>query len=137
MAETEYKLIRIGLVGKYTRLADAYVSVCCALQHASIGCRRKLEIVYINAEELVTENDDESRKNAWEKLNSVEGIVVPGGFGLRGLEGKITALKWARENKKPCLGVCLGYQCAVIEFARNVMGWSGAYTTEILQVCFV
>ena len=117
------KKVTIGLVGKYIALQDAYLSVAESLRHAGIYHNAEVEIKWIQAEEL---NED----NVAEVLSSVNGILVPGGFGDRGVEGKILAIQYARENKVPFLGICLGMQCAVIEYARNVVGLAEAHSSE-------
>ncbi|CDF57253.1 CTP synthase [Thermobrachium celere] len=116
--------VRIALVGKYVELHDAYMSVVEALRHAGIYNDAQVEIDWINA-------CDVDEKNYEEILKDADGILVPGGFGDRGIEGKILAIKYARENNVPFLGICLGMQCAVIEFARNVVGLKGANSSEI------
>lgn len=116
--------VKIGLVGKYVELHDAYISVVEALNHGGLTNDTNVEIKWINAETLTEEILEES-------LNDVDGVLVPGGFGGRGVEGKILAIKYARENKVPFLGICLGMQCAVIEYARNVLGFKGANSSEI------
>jgi CTP synthase len=116
--------VKIALVGKYVELHDAYISVVEALSHGGYANNSKVEIKWVNAEEL--EKGDVNGI-----LNDVDGILVPGGFGDRGIEGKILAIKWARENKVPFLGICLGMQCAVIEYARNVLGYEDANSSEI------
>ncbi len=113
--------IDIGVVGKYSELQDAYKSIYEALHHGGYAAGYKVNIVKIAAEEI--EEDPAI-------LKTVAGVLIPGGFGSRGMEGKIRAAKYARENKIPFLGICLGLQCAVIEFARNVCGLTGAHTTE-------
>lgn len=133
-AERLMREVTIGLVGKYTQLEDAYSSVIKALQHSALACNHKLKIKCIDAEELEPEmkRDDPVKFHAaWQNLCRSDGIIVPGGFGSRGVEGKIAAIEWARKTKKPFLGVCLGLQCAVIEFCRNVLGWTDANSTEI------
>jgi CTP synthase len=126
---TEDYLIKIALVGKYTHLPDSYTSVTKALNHASLAVKRKLRIVWVEASELENPSD-EGYENAWKALRSAHGVLVPGGFGNRGTEGKILAARYARENKKPYLGICLGMQLAVIEFARHVLGLSHAHSEE-------
>jgi len=116
--------VKIALVGKYVELHDAYMSVVEALRHAGIYNDAEVEIDWINACDVDENNYEEILKNA-------DGILVPGGFGDRGIEGKILAIKYARENNVPFLGICLGMQCAVIEFARNVVGLKGANSSEI------
>ncbi len=115
---------KIALVGKYVELHDAYISVVEALNHGGLSNDTNVEIEWINAEDVTKENVDEL-------LSGVDGVLVPGGFGDRGVEGKIEAIRWARENKKPFLGICLGMQCAVIEYARNVLGLEGAHSSEL------
>jgi CTP synthase len=112
--------VRIGLVGKYVQLHDAYLSVSEALRHAAIHHGVNLEIDWIDAED----------PDMTERLNAVDGILVPGGFGSRGIEGKIDAVRHARETDTPFLGVCLGMQVAIIEFARHVANMEGANSTE-------
>ncbi|KTD64833.1 CTP synthase [Legionella spiritensis] len=114
--------IKVGMVGKYTELNDAYKSLNEALLHAGIHTQTKVEIVYIDAE-LV-------EKHGVELLKNLDAILVPGGFGERGIEGKIQAIQYAREEKVPFLGICLGMQTAVIEFARHVAGLKEANSTE-------
>ncbi|CAH1800129.1 unnamed protein product [Owenia fusiformis] len=127
------KEVTIALVGKYTQLEDSYASVIKALRHSALDCNHKLNLKYVDSEdlELSTQHDDPVRYHeAWSQLCSSNGVLVPGGFGLRGVEGKILACQWARKTKKPFLGICLGLQCAVIEFSRNVLGWKDAHSTE-------
>jgi CTP synthase len=128
--ERLYDEVSIVLVGKYTQLQDSYISVVKSLQHASLSINRKLKLEWVEAEELEPEMQTEDPlkyHNAWKKVVSAKGILVPGGFGNRGTEGKIAAIKWARENKIPFLGICLGLQLAVIEFARNICGLQGNF----------
>ncbi|MFT3784066.1 MAG: CTP synthase [Nibricoccus sp.] len=115
--------IRIGVVGKYIELQDAYKSVYESVTHAGIANNAEVEIIRIDAEDL-------EKKNGLAILKGLDGILVPGGFGDRGTEGKIAAAKYARENKIPYYGLCLGLQIAVIEFSRNVLGLAGANSTE-------
>jgi len=115
--------VKIGLVGKYVQLPDAYLSVVEALKHGGYFNNTDVEIVWVDAETV-------SQEEVERQLASVDGILVPGGFGIRGIEGKIHAIRFARENKLPFLGVCLGLQCAVVEFARNVVGLEGANSSE-------
>ncbi|SHF29308.1 CTP synthase [Caldanaerobius fijiensis DSM 17918] len=117
------KRVKIALVGKYVGLHDAYISVVEALNHGGYANDTYVDIKWINSEEV---ND----QNASQLLSDVSGILVPGGFGDRGVEGKIAAIRYARENNIPYLGLCLGMQCAVIEIARNVAGLKGANSTE-------
>ncbi|MFY7697336.1 MAG: CTP synthase [Legionella sp.] len=114
--------IKVAMVGKYVELNDAYKSINEALIHAGIHTQTKVEILYIDAE-LIEKHDSSM-------LSHVDAILVPGGFGERGIEGKIKAIQFARENKIPFLGICLGMQTALIEFARNVAGLSSANSTE-------
>ncbi len=114
--------ITIAMVGKYMELLDAYKSLIEAISHAGIKTRTKVNTLYIDAEEIET--------NGTDQLRDVDAILVPGGFGERGTEGKIETVKFARENKIPYLGICLGMQVAVIEFARNVVGWADASSSE-------
>jgi CTP synthase len=115
--------VRIGLVGKYVQLRDAYLSVIESLRHACIYHGRNLEVIWVDAESL----KDEELKS---ELEAADGILVPGGFGVRGTEGKIKSVRYARENDVPYLGLCLGMQMAVAEFARNVAGMEGANSSE-------
>ncbi|XP_057811967.1 uncharacterized protein LOC131026204 [Salvia miltiorrhiza] len=125
--------VRIAMVGKYIGLSDSYLSVLKALLHASVACHRKLCIDWVPAcdlEDATLEENPESYKKAWKLLKGADAILVPGGFGDRGVEGKILAAKYARENRVPYLGICLGMQIAVIEFARSVLGLKNANSTE-------
>lgn len=116
--------VRIALVGKYVELHDAYISVVESLKHAGYKHNFKVKIDWIQSEDITEENVHEYLKEA-------DGILVPGGFGDRGVEGKITAIKYARENKIPFFGICLGMQLAAVEFARNVCGLTGAHSSEL------
>ncbi|KAI3426099.1 hypothetical protein D9Q98_008067 [Chlorella vulgaris] len=123
----------IAMVGKYTDLSDAYLSVTKALQHACMAANRKLKLEWVeasNLEETTRGDDAAAYEDAWAKLRGADGILVPGGFGGRGVEGKILAANFARTHDKPYLGICLGMQIAVIEFARNVLGMEDANSTE-------
>jgi len=127
------EIIKIAMVGKYTGLSDSYLSVIKALQHSSYEVNRKLEINWIESESLDDKkmaDDPEKYSEAWDVLKNADGILVPGGFGIRGIEGKIKAAEYARINKIPYLGVCLGLQIATIEFCRNVLGMENANSTE-------
>ena len=133
------KSCRIALVGKYISIRDAYKSIHEALQHAGMENDCKVEVIPIEAEELLaTKNAENAKKKdlcdlcdlCGKKLKDIDGILVPGGFGSRGVEGKIAVIKYAREKKLPFLGICLGMQCTVIEYARDVLGWEGANSTE-------
>ncbi|MCB1195848.1 CTP synthase [bacterium] len=118
--------VKIGVVGKYIDLQDAYKSIYEAIDHAGIYHGHKVDIVRVDAEEL-------NQNTIKEKLKELKGILVPGGFGDRGINGKIEAIQYARENNVPFLGICMGLQCAVIEFARNVLGLQNASSTEFDQ----
>ncbi|XP_056879191.1 CTP synthase 1-like [Takifugu flavidus] len=125
--------VTIALVGKYTKLADSYTSVIKALEHSALAINHKLEVKYVDSEDLegtTLEEEPVKYHEAWQKLCSSQGVLVPGGFGVRGTEGKMLAINWARKQNKPYLGVCLGMQLAVCEFARNVLGWEDANSTE-------
>ena len=129
-------VVKIALVGKYTNLKDSYLSVTKSLEHASMKCRRQLEILWVEASNLEPETQEVDKNkfhDSWNKLSSADGILVPGGFGTRGIEGMILAAKWARESGVPFLGVCLGLQVAAIEFARNVIGRPNSSSTEFLD----
>jgi CTP synthase len=115
--------VRIGLVGKYVNLPDAYLSVAEALRHGGYACGARVEIDWIAS-------DDAEGLLAEGRLRDLDGIVIPGGFGVRGVEGKIAAARFAREHRLPYLGLCLGLQCGVIDFAREVCGLSGANSSE-------
>ena len=117
--------IKIGLVGKYVKLPDAYLSVTEAVKHAAAARDIDVEIKWIYA-------DEEVEQNGTGYLHDLDGILVPGGFGIRGVEGKIEAIRYAREHNIPFLGLCLGMQCAVIEYARNVCGIKDAHSSEFL-----
>lgn len=132
--DNSQKIIKIALVGKYTQLTDAYASVSRSLIHAAAHINHKVAITYVEAANLEIETkltNPVDYHEAWQKLCRSDGVIVPGGFGTRGVEGKIEACKWCRENRKPFLGICLGLQVAVIEFARNVLHLENADTTEI------
>ena len=116
--------VTIALVGKYVALHDAYLSIVEALKHGGITSNSAVNIKWVDSEELTS-------NNVFEELGDVDGILVPGGFGSRGIEGKIIAARYARENKVPYLGICLGMQVAVIEFARHILGFADANTSEI------
>ncbi len=141
------KHCRIALVGKYISIRDAYKSIHEALQHAGMENDCKVEVVPIEAEELVEGGSEclsseclsrkvekhkiqKPKNSKTQTLKEADGILVPGGFGSRGVEGKIAAIKYAREHKIPFLGICLGMQCTVIEYARDVLKWSDANSTE-------
>ncbi|MEH1832188.1 MAG: CTP synthase [Nostoc sp.] len=115
--------LEIAIVGKYVQLSDAYLSVVEALNHAAISTSGKLRLRWVNSEDLETEP-------AETHLEGVDGVVVPGGFGIRGVDGKIAAIKYARDRRIPFLGLCLGMQCSVIEWARHVVGLTDANSAE-------
>ena len=117
-------VVSIGLIGKYIELKDAYKSIAEAFIHAGVANDCKVNLTWIHSESI----DD---KNVQKQLKGLKGILVAPGFGERGIEGKVTAIKYARENNIPFLGICLGMQCAVIEFARNVLGMQDAHSTEM------
>ena len=118
------KEVKIGFIGKYVELQDAYISIIEAFKHAGVENNCKVEIVKLHSEKL---NDD----NIAAQLKGLKGILVAPGFGDRGIEGKINAIKYARENNIPFFGICLGMQCAVIEYARNVLNLEGAHSLEM------
>ncbi|KAF8726756.1 hypothetical protein HU200_019228 [Digitaria exilis] len=125
--------VRIAMVGKYTGLSDSYLSVLKALLHASVALGRKLVVDWVpscDLEDSTAEETPDAYEKAWETLKGADGVLVPGGFGDRGVQGKILAAKYARENNVPYLGICLGMQIAVIEFARSIMKLHGANSTE-------
>lgn len=125
--------VTIALVGKYVELQDSYLSVIKSLEHATMRCRRRLDIRWVDSDHLEPKcqtTDPAKFHDAWHKVVQASGILVPGGFGQRATEGMISAAKWARENKKPYLGICLGMQIAVIEYARNVCGITDATSEE-------
>ena len=121
--EASVSPVRIGLIGKYVDLHDAYLSVIESLKHAGFHHGAQIEVVWIQAEDVEGLLADEA-------IGSLDGIVIPGGFGPRGIEGKIRAAEYARENQVPCLGLCLGMQVMTVEFARNVVGLKDANSTE-------
>ncbi|XP_067578314.1 CTP synthase 2 isoform X5 [Pseudorca crassidens] len=127
------KTCSIALVGKYTKLRDCYASVFKALEHSALAINHKLNLMYIDSIDLeqTTETEDPVKfHEAWQKLCKADGVLVPGGFGIRGTLGKLQAISWARSRKIPFLGVCLGMQLAVIEFARNCLNLKDADSTE-------
>ena len=119
--------VKVAVAGKYTDLNDAYISVVESLKHAALAHECKVEIKWLASEKCLT------TKDAQEMLSDVDALVVPGGFGVRGIEGKLNVIKYARENNLPFLGLCLGMQCAVIEYARNVLGLENANSTEFAE----
>lgn len=125
--------VKIAMVGKYVGLTDSYLSVVKALLHACIACSLKPSIEWIAASDLEDESAQltpEAHTKAWETLRCAACVLVPGGFGDRGVKGMILAAKYARENKVPYLGICLGMQISVIEISRSMLGWKGANSTE-------
>ena len=116
--------VEIAMVGKYIQLHDAYLSVVEALKHGGIASRANVKIRWVDSEEV-------NEENVAQVLEGVDGILVPGGFGTRGTEGKITAIQYARENKIPFLGICLGMQMAIVEYARHVLGYQDANSIEL------
>jgi CTP synthase len=128
--------VSIVLVGKYTNLHDSYLSVIKSLEHASMRCGKKLDLIWVDAsnleEDAKTENPADFHR-AWHQVCTADGILVPGGFGHRGTEGMIKAAQWARTNKTPYLGICLGMQIAVIEFARHVCDIPHASSIELSE----
>ncbi|MGE5945668.1 MAG: CTP synthase, partial [Betaproteobacteria bacterium] len=117
--------VRIAFVGKYVDLTESYKSLIEAIKHAGIHTRSEVDIVYLDSEDI--------EKNGTDVLKGIDAILVPGGFGRRGTEGKIAAIRYARENKVPYLGICLGMQLAVVEFARDVAGMANAHSTEFVR----
>jgi len=124
--KSPYHKVKIAVIGKYITLQDAYKSIYEALIHGGIANNAKIEIKRIDSEKISIEDNEKY-------LKDINGILVPGGFGLRGIEGKIKVIRYARENKIPFLGICLGMQTAVIEFARNVCGFKEANSTEFFK----
>jgi CTP synthase len=130
----ETERVTIALVGKYTNLHDSYLSVIKSLEHSAMACARKLNLVWIDAsnlEQSTLQSSPEAFHKAWHQLCTADGVLVPGGFGYRGTEGMIAAATWARTKPKPFLGICLGMQLAVVEYARNVCGIPGAASIEL------
>jgi len=124
--EKKKNKVKIAFVGKYVELRDAYISIYESLYHATVANDSEIEFKVINSEEM---------KDISESLKDVDGLLIPGGFGERGIEGKIEAIKYARENNLPFFGLCLGMQCAAIEFARNVAGLKDAHSFEFKKDC--
>jgi CTP synthase len=122
-ARTKKPVVRVALVGKYIELHDAYMSVRESLYHAGLALGVQVEIDWIHSAEL-------EKGRGWNEVQAADGVLVPGGFGGRGIEGKVQAAQYARENKVPYLGLCLGMQLMVVEFARNVLGYTEANSTE-------
>ncbi|KAL3421924.1 CTP synthase [Phlyctema vagabunda] len=130
--------VNIALVGKYTGFMDSYISVLKSLEHSVMACRRKLTLTIVEASDLEMATHKTCEQDyhlAWSKLREADGILVPGGFGERGTEGMILAAQWARENKTPYLGICLGMQIAVIEFARHMCNLAKAGSVEFSRDC--
>jgi CTP synthase len=121
------RVVTIGVVGKYTENRDAYLSISKALQHACLARDVRLNLEWIDASEIKSDTGDVIN---YDKLKVLDGVLVPGGFGCRGVEGMIEAAKFCRLNKKPYLGICLGMQTAVVEFCRNAIGMVGASSQE-------
>ena len=133
-----FETVSIVLVGKYNKNRDSYLSVVRSLEHAAMRCQRKLNLVWVDASHLETATSHERPADfhkAWHEVCTANGILVPGGFGQRGTEGMIAAARWARVNKIPFLGICLGMQIAVIEYAREVCGMAEASSIEFDQHC--
>jgi CTP synthase len=133
-----FDTVTITLVGKYTNLHDSYLSVIKSLEHSAMRCAKKLNLVWVDAshlEDATKATDPASFHKAWHEVCTANGILVPGGFGQRGTEGMIKAAEWARTNKTPYLGICLGMQIAVIEFARDVCGMKDANSQEMAENC--
>ena len=124
LKSTATDTVKIGLVGKYVELQDAYKSIDESLLQAAIYNHHKLDLHLFHSEKL-------NNENAAEQLKDMDGILIAPGFGQRGIEGKFAAIKYAREHDVPCLGICLGMQCMVIEFARDVLGLADANSTEM------
>lgn len=140
--EAAQNSITITLIGKYTGLQDSYLSVIKALRHATIACNVRLDLRWVEATLLEEdknsphgkqkENDETEaeRREAWRKIETSDGVIIPGGFGQRGWAGKIRAANYCRLHNKPCLGVCLGFQAMIVEYCRNVLNWENADSTE-------
>lgn len=120
--------LTMGIIGKYTSVRDSYASIIHALEHAGAECGARVQLEWVDSAELTD-------TNVAERLKDLQGVIVPGGFGIRGVDGKISCIRWVRENKVPYLGICYGMQIAVIEFARNVAGLHHAGSTEIDSDC--
>ncbi|KAJ6164084.1 CTP synthase [Penicillium chermesinum] len=124
--------VKIALVGKYTSLHDAYISVGKALEHAAMYCHKKIQIIWVDSSHLEDESASPADYHkAWHSVCTADGILVPGGFGIRGCEGMMKAITWARTQNKPFLGVCLGMQLAVLEYCRNVVGVDDVGSEEL------
>ena len=132
-SEQQRQVIRVGVVGKYTGLSDSYLSISKSLEHAAMACHVRVEVVWVDSSELEEEAKQakpERYAAAWEALLSLDGLLIPGGFGIRGVEGMVAAIRHARERGLPFLGICLGMQVAVIEYARHVCGLEHATSAE-------
>ena len=125
LIENQKEVVTIGITGKYTRLKDAYISVHEALKHAGMHSGAKVVVKYVDVEEFETNPEKLSI------LEEFDGILLPGGFGKRGIEGKLRVIQYCRENNIPFLGICLGFQMATVEYARNVCNLKGAHSTEM------
>ena len=126
--------VNIALVGKYTNLHDSYLSVIKSLEHSAMAVGRKLNLLWVDASNLeraMLDAHPEAYHKAWHELCTADGVLVPGGFGTRGTEGMIAAANWARTKPKPYLGICLGLQIAVVEYARNILGLKNAHSVEL------
>ncbi|RPA87843.1 CTP synthase [Ascobolus immersus RN42] len=133
--DRSFETVSIVLVGKYTSLHDSYTSVIKSLEHSAMRCGKKLNLLWCDASDLEAESkatNPAKYHKAWHDVCTADGILVPGGFGLRGTEGMILAANWARTNKVPYLGICLGMQIAVIEYARNVADLKDAHSVELV-----
>nr|CAH8840634.1 unnamed protein product [Trichobilharzia regenti] len=131
--ELASETVHVAVIGKYAKLNDAYLSLLKALRHAAIYTNRKLDTSLVCAEDLEEStrvSSPDTFHQAWLTVSNADAVVVPGGFGQRGVDGKLAAIRFCRERGVPFLGLCLGLQCAVIEFARNVLGWEDANSTE-------
>ncbi len=123
LAKTRERVVNVGILGKYVTLPDSYISVSEAIRHAAWKCGAWPQMSYISSETLLEEGVESV-------LSALDAVVVPGGFGERGIDGMVEGIRYLREKHRPFLGICLGMQCAVIEVARNVLGWTGANSTE-------
>lgn len=129
----DLELVEIAIVGKYVETHDAYLSVVKALEHSAMRCNKALRIKWVDSEHLedaTQESDPTKNQQAWDVVHTASGVVIPGGFGERGIEGMIKAACWTRTNRVPMLGICLGMQVAVIEAARNLCGNESATSEE-------
>ncbi|VUZ46161.1 unnamed protein product [Hymenolepis diminuta] len=125
--------VRIAVAGKYTKLSDAYLSLLKACEHAATYCNCKLKVDLVDSEELepaMEHSSPEQYHEAWLSISNAQAVIVAGGFGSRGCEGKIAVIRYCRERGIPFLGICLGFQLAVVEFARNILGWKDSNSTE-------